>query len=350
MYAHRRVFGVVTIASVVCLAGVARGEIKSIAGTVAVEISEFRATSTSGTDAAEASYPDPNTALPLQVVARLGAVDSQAAGSVAAQFADPLTASGDNPEEFAINLTLNSLSPELYYTAHAVTEEVREVVFSAAEAGVPVGTTQRYLGRVYLDGVLAVFAVNDARDLSGVTLTVQVTVTQERADAEPLEVFAGTLTITGGAERQVSIAADGDMPTRGILDADLSDFDAELGVFRVFVLPNLVLSYPYNVTVGSPFTLRAKIQADAANVPDGVGVSVMLGTPLETFAEVVTLTRSAAAASAMHSAIAAEWAAPTGEPAFAPTPALLPACGLFGLESLLGPLGLLALRRRFVTH
>jgi hypothetical protein len=348
MIVNRSILGLLPLAAALCGATSTLAEITSISGSASVAIQQFGAGGQTDTNEATKTYPGTDAVLPLQVVVRLS--DEDAAGSAAAQFADPQTAAGPNPEEFAINLTLNSLVPDLYYVAQASATEVRGVLLQPADVGLAAaGQTVELRGRLFLDGVLAVFAVAEATDLTGVTISMRVTIVKEAEGSEAEQVFSGALTITGADQQQVNAAVAGGFPTRGILDADLSALDPELGVFRVFILPNLILDYAYSAVVGQPFTLRATIEVEAANQPDGVGVTAILGAPIETLQEVIEATRGAAAAKTMREAVQKERAAPTGRPTF-PEPTLpwLPACGLFGIESallLLGVVGLRAARR-----
>jgi hypothetical protein len=345
MLRRRPILAVIPLLAAMWLNATTRAEIISISGSASAEIQSHDAAGQTGSDQASKAYPDPDATLPLQIVARLGSEAEEAAGAVAAQFADPQTASGPNPEEFAIDLTLNSLSQTIFYTAQASTAELRNIVVRPTEVNARNGQTVRLSGRLFIDGIFAVFATTDVTDLSDVTITMRVTIAKEVDGTEPKQVFTGTLDIAGGADRAVTATVEGGFPTRGILDTDLASLDPELGVFRVFVLPNLVLDYPYEATIGQPFALRATIEIEAANRPAGVGLAAILGTPIETIQEVINATRDAAAAETMMKAIRDERAEPKGTPTFPePTPAPAPLCGLFGLESLLGVLGLVALR------
>jgi hypothetical protein len=347
MLARMSLVGLLVMLSTLCAALPARAEIISLGGSATAAIQEVRASPTGNTAQASKTFPGTGVTLPLQVIARLSDSDEEAAGSVAAQFADPNAVAGPNPEEFAFNLALNSLSPEIYYTAQASTEEVRSVQFTTSEAGVADGELAQFRGRVFIDGALAVFAVQELTDLTGTQVTFRVTIVQQTEGQADQEVFAGSVSMTGGANRQVTFAADGDFPTSGILDADLAALDPQLGVFHVAILPNLIVEYPFEARVGEPFTLRAKIAAEAANRPGGAGVAAVLGTPLDALQEVIALTRDQATAQKMTAALQQERAAPTGKETFPtanPLKWLFPACGLFGFESVLGVCGLFALR------
>jgi hypothetical protein len=352
MLPWQRILAITPVMLATWLAAVADGETISLRGSVSVVIEQLRAAPgaqpEADIDQASASYPETSDQLPLQVAARRSTVEEEAAGAIAAQFSDPRTVPGPNPEEFACNLTLNSLSPEIYYTARASLEETREVLLRASEVGLVLpGQTVSLRGRLFLDGAIAVFAVPEANDLSAVSVTLRVKVVREVGDQTPETLFVGSLHVVGGTGQQVSTTADGDFPTSGIVDTDLAGLDEELSVFRVIVLPSQTVDYLYQAAPGQPFSLRATIELEAANCPGGVGVAAILGTPLDTLDEVIALTRDAAAAKRMMAALRQERAAPTGEPAFWQEPQpLFPACGLLGLESLLALLGLVGLRKR----
>lgn len=325
----------------------ASGEIISFTGSATATIRELGpASGAEQTQSAE--FPNDGVSLPLQVVARLTAEEQAAAGAVAAQFADPRTAAGANPEEFAFSLTLNSLSSEVYYTGHARSEETRTIRLRPGEVRLaPAGTRVTVSGRLFLDGALAVFAVPEASDLSGVEVLLRVTVMREPASGEPQTVLEGELRLTGGTGRQIAVQATGAFPTRGVFDVNLAALDPELGLFRVLVFPQLRIDYTYEATVDEPLVLRAAVEVEATNAPGGVGVAALLGTPLDTLPEVIAQTRGETAAQRMATAIQNERAVPTGtplEPAGRLVPPLFPACGALGLEAVLGLCGLMALR------
>ncbi len=330
----------------------------SFTGSASAQITGFRAGQPSGQDSDSATFSDPNGHLPLQVVARLvdpndpNAIVANAAGVAAAQFADPrTTAGGQDPDEFAIDLALSSVSADIRYTGHASSEELRNVLYAAGELGTePAGTSVPLQGRVYVDGALAIFADQNATNLSGASARLRVTVTKEVANQSPQQVFLGTLELVGGDNRQVTATPGGSFPTTGIFDTDLSSVDASLSVFRVLVFPNLAVDYPFDAVVGQAFALRATVEVDAQNIPGGVGVAAVIGTPFSSLNEVVSLTRGSTPAAKMSTAVQRERSAPTGEAAFAvqnPQPGLFglfSLCGLLGFESVLGFVALIGLR------
>ena len=74
-------------------------------------------------------------------------------------------------------------------------------------------------------------------------------------------------------------------------------------------------------------------------VADAVGVVALIGTPADTFDQVVTLTQGQEVAAKLLSTIQKERDEPTGQPAFPASPVAPPLfglCGVFGLEAAVG--------------
>lgn len=322
-------------------------EVISYTGAASAELKKFQSDALAASDSQSKSYPTPDAALPLQVVVRLFSEEEDSGGSVGAQFADPATVSGDNPEEFAINLALDSIGPTVNFYAAATAEETRTVRFSSNEVGgAATGDTVILQGRLFLDGALSIFSSVGRTDLSGAYITLHVQIVQETAGQEPVTVFEGSLTVAGDVDRGVNVTADGDLPRSQVFDANLVALDEQLEVFRVIVLPAVTLNYEYTALVGTPLTLRAKVGVEAQNRPGGMGLSAILGTPVETIREVLTRARDEATAKNIIDGMLKERADPTGKPAFNEGREPLNLCGLFGFEAALGVLGLGAWRRR----
>ena len=170
--------GAILVASLLGIGVIpAPAEIVSIAGSASAAVQEFRFGAVGDSDHASDDYPTTSATLPLQVIAQLVALPDETAAAIAAsQFADPLTLNQSNPEEFAIDLALSSITANTRYTAQAVSEELRDVLFTQAELGQPNGATVHLTGRLFIDGALTVFSAQADRDLTGANVAVTVTV------------------------------------------------------------------------------------------------------------------------------------------------------------------------------
>lgn len=279
---------------------------------------------------------DPNATTPAQVVVRQVAETNDAAGLIAAQVAPPV-ASGERPEDFAINLALSSITPAIGHTAEGTVEQVREIVLEPNDVrGAAVGSTVSVRGRLFVDGALALFAGREASDLSSSAVGLRLIVTREVGE-QKTTVFDGRLSLRGLAGGDVEPLTQGGFPERGVFLTDLSAVDPELSAFWVLVFPDLQVSYTYDAVVGETFKLRAKLQVTAEGQPNDVGCAAIIGTPFQSLLDIVAASQGEAAASKMMTAMEREIDDPSGTPAFGPTfNPLLPACGLLGFEYVAG--------------
>lgn len=348
----------VTAVLAVVLAGLTpsvRAEITAIAGFTQAEVTEYRSGAEGDTDRATESFPGTAAALPLQVVARLASVltGEEAAAAVAAQFADPTELSQANPEEFAINLALNSISPNIRYEAQAISRETRDVLFSAGELGLfsSTGDTEELIGRLFLDGAMTIMAVDPDADLTGAFVRLRVTVVRSVAGEADQTVFTGTLELSGATGGNATVVAEGSFPTDDLVLTDLSLISDDFAAFAVLIIPSITIEYTYTAIVGQPLTLQATVEVEAANVADETGVAAIIGAPTDTLAEVIGLTQGELVAGKTLTALENERESPSGAPAFPQAqPTLLPLCGIMGFESLLGVVGLIGLKRFGVFH
>lgn len=344
------------------LAQPARAEILSIQGSSEVVVQEFRSGAAGDLSQAFDDYPATSATLPIRVNARLITTgDELAAGVAAAQFADPLSFDQPNPEEFAINLALNSLTPRTRYVSTARCAEVRRARLSAQDLS-PLRTGQRGTieGRLFLDGALAIYAAQPGRDLSGNRVALKINIAYADDGGSEATVFDGGVELSGAADGAVSVSVEGDLPFDSLVLSDASDALDPFGVFHILIIPPLELSYTYSAAVGLPYTLRATIVVEAANVENGAGVAAVVGSPTDAIRDVVDATQggtaSARAVGLLEQARAGVEAARRAEPAETPAaddatvndaadggplPAL---CGMLGVEFSLAPLALCVAR------
>lgn len=324
-----------------------RGEILSVGGSASASATEIRNGATQDSDSASDTFPGTSD-LPLQVVARLISPNAEehAAAVVGAQFADPRESAQPNPEEFAINLALNSESPDVRYSARASSQELRGILFSAGELGAQFGEGDEVglTGSLFLDGALTIVAFGENDDLTGAGVTLTVTVEKLVNGAANETVFSGQVSLTGAIDAGVDVGTEGEFPLRQLILTDLAGIVSETNAFRVLIIPNVRIDYDYNAVVGQEFSLRATVTVDASNAPSDVAVAAVLGTPTDSIQTVLDLTQGDVTAAKVLQALQRERESPTGEPAFENPQPLRGLCGLFGVEMALGLAGLTALR------
>ncbi|TWT42180.1 hypothetical protein RAS1_33100 [Phycisphaerae bacterium RAS1] len=330
----------------------ASAAIIDIKGSAKVSIQEIKvdsggSTSNGDFDDASDSFPDTSDTLPLQVVARLiAAGEAEAAAVAGAQFADPRDLNQPNPEEFAINLALSSVTSDTSYDVAAKLEEIRDLRFDVGELGLlPAGTPFDLTGTLFLDGALSIFASEAGRDLSGARVALLVTVVREAAGQDSQTVFSGTVELLGAAGGSVQVATEGTFPVSTLILSDLATVAPEFGELQVLILPRLQIDYQYPIAVGEDFTLRATVEVQAENVPGQVGVAAVIGSPVDSIEEVITLTDDSSSAKSFIDTLAKERENPSGGLAFQPSDPLAGLCPLTGLSGLIGA-GLLTVMTR----
>lgn len=341
---HRCWYGAAALLALLAGAAPLTAAILELGGAARTELREFRNNQPGDTARGSDTLPGTADAFPLQVAVRLAPVDAAgAAGAVAAQVSDPTTASGPNPEDFAINLALNSRTTAIRYECSAKAEEFRRVVFTADETGRIAGTTAPVRGRIYLDGAATLFAGESATDLRGASVSLSVVVVKETAGAADKVLLSGSVELIGRDDGAVEVRADGEFPTDTLVLSDLGGLADDRPVFHLLLLPALQIEYDYDAVIGEEFTLRATVQCEAANV-DGAGAALVLGGPSDSLADVIGLTEGNTASGKLLGAIAAERAAPSGDLVFPQPPALGGICGALGLETAFGLFALAGLR------
>ena len=337
MNIRRSVWGIVAVAATLLPAS-ALAEITDIRGRVELVIQEIRFNVEGDRDEVFEIFPDTSSDLPLQIVGGLAASGSEIAHArAAAQFADPRELNQPNPEEFAINLALYSSTPNTRYEARARASETRDIIFQPGELAEAVeGEPVLVFGRVFIDGALAIFAVDAGRDLLGAHVSLSVRVVKE-SETSSQTVFAGSVEINGGLAGTVFVSATGQIDTSTLILSDLSPVSDDFGVFHVLIIPNLDIVYSYEASVLEEFELHATVEVLANNVEQSMGVAALVGSPTDSLKQVIEATTGTNAATKMLAALEQERANPTGVAAFPPPPPPVPPlCGLFGIEALAG--------------
>jgi hypothetical protein len=325
----------------------AHADITSLSGSVEATVHEFRIGAQGDVEQVSEAYPGTSGELPIQVLARLiSEAPDEAAAMAAAQFADPTELDQANPEEFAINLTLDSISPSIRYTAEAYSQELRGVRFSEADLGEAAGVSVPLTGRVFVDGALVVFAATPDRDLTGAYVRLLVTIVKQVTGQADQAVFSGSVELTGGAAGSATTSSGGQFPTTGLTLVNLGAISPEFAAFHVLAFPDLQIDYEYQATAGQNFTLRATVKVEAANLENGTGVVALIGTPTDTIVDVITATQGEQIAAKVLSTIQKERDEPTGQPAFSQpiAPPLFGLCGVLGLEAAVGLFALMGLK------
>lgn len=353
---HR--FGLIIGAGLICLFAVGRASaaITNLTGQVSAELQAFIGATAGDSESAFDSFPATSDTLPLQVVATLQSLgDIPAAASAAAQFADPRDLSQPNPEEFALNVAIVSTGgSSVRYVGGATSSETRTVVFQPVDFdNAESGTAVQAIGRLYINGALALLSDELLRDLTGVEVTFQFQVVQQ-ADGQPERVLINAeISLIGTAGGEVQVVTSGQVPPESLLITNLVIPDVEIPIFKTLILPNLELDYTYDAVIDQPFQLVATTKVTVANIENGTGAVALIGTPVDQIVEVLEATFGSSTSDKVTTALQDVRDNPVGDPVPAaitqnPTSAIFPAglCGFLGFESLIGLTFLSAWRTR----
>lgn len=337
--------GIRSLAFLALFGAAAQAEVTAIRGSVEAILQEFVGLSAAERDEVFDAFPDTSADLPISVIASLDSNGSDAAGLIAAQFANPIDRAGTNPEEFALNLAIFSESDTRTFEASAAAEEVRSITFRTNEFfGSSDGDTISVRGRATMDGALAIFCEDENRDLTGADVRFRMRVEKSGAGS----VFDGEVLLNGAPGGQAGATRTGDIPDRAITIVDLGALNPDFGRLWVVVIAATAVDYEYDAVVGEDFTLTATVELSAENLPDRVGCAAVIGTPFNTLTQVIGLTQDALSADQLSSSIREERDRPSGTPITqqgSDGNGVLGACPLFGFGLIgLALIGLVGVR------
>lgn len=155
------------IVGVAALATAARAEIISISGDVEAILEQRVDESPEELDSASERFPGTSSELPINAVVQRLENPEIAAGSAAAQLADPTLATGANPEEIAMNFSIITDAADRFNQARTRVSEERVISFSPEELpGTAEGDVATITGQVSLDGALVIISRDVNADLS----------------------------------------------------------------------------------------------------------------------------------------------------------------------------------------
>jgi hypothetical protein len=338
------------------------GEVRQINATITAQVQEYVGGVEGSFDSAFEDFGTTSMTLPIQVAAGLLPPEETSTNGFIAQafadFRDPAAATSRNPGEFGLETDAYAQGPDIHFAGEAVAAETRRVVFSGDELSLLAGEDQqRVQSSVFVSGAAVIWSQDPGRDLTGLSVSLRISVEQRLPDAAPLVVFQASLTVQGAPDAVVTLdSPDGIVATLGgpelisavggFTEPQLLQELADLGRLHLLLIPRQELTYFYTVPRDVEFDLTATVESRAVNLPGGTGVGAVFGRTFETLTEVIGQSTAAASkGAALQAAVnAAMLDAPASrrEPGDAPvaaSPAVL--CGAMGAGTLGMTFGLL---------
>ena len=327
----------------------AGAEILSIRGVCVVELRQAQLGTETDFIRVTETFPTTDTQLPIIAFGQLfDAVEPDAAAAAAgAQLADPILSSEANPRETAIDVALNSLVANNNHIVDAQVTETREIRFSANELGFgsAAGDQETLTGRLFIDGVLGVFAERESAILDDVRVTLNVEVIQRRGDTA-VTVFSGSVGLHGGTETGIGAVPGGSFPTGQLSTSDLSAVTTDLGIIQVLIIPGIQIDYEYDVTVGETFELETIMRVTGANAPGESGIVAGIGNSLDQLSNILALSETPATVAKVVNAVTREREDARTQQSESQVVTTLNPCQFTGFAALIGLVALTLLSAR----
>lgn len=344
------------VAVIVASTTLAHADILEVRGSVNASVAEIAGGAVIERNEVDEFLPDTQPDLPIRSVARVFSAQTATprAGIAAAQISDITDSVEPNPQDFSVNLALNSLDKDVFFRGRARAEEIRVVQFSRSQLDLPADVDSRSVeSHLFLDGVLALFSAAGDRDFTGASVVLHVQVEKRGGNDESSTlVFDGTIALTGASGGAATTSITGGIPADRVLNTSLTTSENGLPAFPAIIIPQIELSYEYTARVDEPFELVATITVEAECRSPDAGAVALIGTPVDDLRavidEITIPPLTAGVVSVVDDARSArrDEAAVDSQPLFS----LPGACGAIGFESLVGVMfaGMALRRGRFL--
>lgn len=269
-------------------------DIVDVRGSVGVAVEEIAGGSTIERNEVNEFLPETRLSLPIRAIGRVLAGQPSTPGAAvgAVQISDISTSIEPNPQDFSLNLAMNSLDKDVIFRGQGHAEEIRVVQFSRDQLQLPAGVDTRLVeSRLFLDGVMALFSAAAGRDFSGTRVVLSVVV-ERRAVGAPsgeqvITLLTGRIEVIGRAAGQVTLNVTGDIPADRVIQTSLTTSENGLGSFPAVIIPELAMSYQYLARVDEEFELVASINVEAECRSPDAGVVALIGTPVDDLRDVI---------------------------------------------------------------
>lgn len=345
-----------SLATVTALwAGPSWAAVTAIVGSARARVVQYGSGIPTQTDSNQAIVPTTIANPPAVARAQLetvlpdGAVT--AGGSALAVFETPNLSGFGVPNDVGFDLGAFSDDETTTWLVEGGATERRTIRLDSAQAGTEIITspTERARSRIVLSGVMLVTSLESTRDLTGVEVELDISVTKfDSSAAQPTEeVLSGHLTLGGGPDGAVTVTeATGAFETVAPTVADFSALVVNLPLVKAVLFAGVELPYEYNFRPNQPFDLELVVASRVRNIPGGTGGASVFGLPQgglgEVLARVKQDDRGQQLAATVSEHVDTTGAAYGNGPGL---PFLFPACGAMGLAPALLVLAATGLRR-----
>lgn len=282
--------------------------------------------------------------LPLVGITKLdGAAHDGAilsSGECSAVFDDGRTSQSFLPfarNDLGMDLAAYSSDGETTFDIQGLSEQRRTLRIEGWEVQYPTLGSARIRSSVSLAGALIVAAYDPAIDLTGVVLEVDVVVNQHRGSGETVERLNGTLTLTGGPNGSLTVAATGAIspalfPLIDVVNLVPDLADAGLLFVKAVAFPAIALPFDYEAQQNEVFDLTATFTSRIKTNTSNIGIASIFGLPQTALGNVMARVRNDDSGVRIENAVASivDTTGQSGGHSQAPFFGL---CGALGMES-----------------
>lgn len=337
----------------------ARAAVTAIVGSARARVVQFGPNIPTQSDSSVSTVPTTVPNPPAVAEAKLDRVQPDggitAGGSALAVFEPPNLSGIGVPNDVGFDLGCFTDDNETTWLVEGNVMERRTIVLDSSQSGTEIvtGPTELARSRIVLSGVMLITSLDPLRDLTGVEVELNISVTKydEMAMPPSEQVLVGTMILRGGPMGEVTVAeATGAFAGIAPPVLDFSALVINLPLVKTIIFAGVELPYEYSFRPNRPFDLELEVSSQIRNIPGGTGGAAVFGLPQSSLGEVFARVKNDDRGEQLE-AVISEQVDTTGAAyqGGISIPSLFPACGLFGIESamlIFAAGGLIRLRRR----
>lgn len=322
-----------------------QAEVTDITGSARARVVQYGPNIPTETDSSVSTVPTTVPNPPAVAEAELNRVENEgnitAGGRAMAVFEPPNLSGFGLPNDVGLDLGCFSDDNETTWLVEGTVNERRTIRLSSNQSGTEIvaGPTERARSRIVLSGVMLMTSLDPARDMTGVEVELNVTVTKydEMMTPPSEKVLTGQLILRGGPGGAVTVAeATGAFADIAPPVLDFSALVVNLPLLKAIIFAGVELPYEYDYRPNRPFDLELEVSSQVRNIPGGTGGAAVFGLPQSGLGDILAKVKHDDRGDQLE-AVISDHVDTTGA-AYQNSvgiPSLFPACGLFGIESAL---------------
>jgi hypothetical protein len=269
-------------------AGLVRGEVTSITGSVTALVVQYNGIIEIQRDFSQENVPQTNPNPPATARARLDHMLEDgtipAAGQIVSLLAQPNLTGLGSLNDAGLDLGAYADDASTSWVVQGTVTERRTLVLGVSDLGgdARFSNRGRAKSKVVLSGAMMIMASDGTKDLSEVEVRLRVRVTQYSPNSDPLDLLGGSLALVGGPNGSIEVTrGPGAMADVSPLMVDLAEIVPGMPLVRAGLLAGVELPYEYEAIAGEAFDLEMSVETLVQTTPGGTGGAATFGMPQE---------------------------------------------------------------------